>query len=305
MNVESSIGLGLFQWKFVRVWVVEQPVIEWLWCFPAACMSNLECLPKIFWSNEHVHIAMKSRAGLRVRELGQGETFVQDWFDARRVPSSDHLEDFLLDQFVSGPCRNERGFAGCFERMTRWQDRVRPRFKPAGSQDLECWDRLEVTAQEPLKVDLGVARGGCDVGWAGCGHGCVGSVPVACLDSAAKKHTALHGQSVTIVGMNYRHNPSVVVTDLDDELVLLDPVSKQMFSLNLVGRLLWLELPRQGLDGVLEQITKSFAVSPEQARADAIGLIESLTRSKLLELIDPVTDSGTLEVTDSGTLEVM
>jgi hypothetical protein len=108
-----------------------------------------------------------------------------------------------------------------------------------------------------------------------------------------KKHTANQCESVTMTGMNYRHNPSVVVTDLDDELVLLDPVSKQMFSLNLVGRLLWLELPKQGLDGVLEQITKSFAVSPEQAREDAMGLIENLTRSKLLE----VTDSGTLEVT--------
>jgi Coenzyme PQQ synthesis protein D (PqqD) len=108
-----------------------------------------------------------------------------------------------------------------------------------------------------------------------------------------KKHTALHGESVTMTGMNYRHNPSVVVTDLDDELVLLDPVSKQMFSLNTVGRLLWLELPRQGLDAVLEQITKSFAVSPEQAREDAMGLIENLTKSKLLEL---TADPGTLEV---------
>jgi Coenzyme PQQ synthesis protein D (PqqD) len=111
-----------------------------------------------------------------------------------------------------------------------------------------------------------------------------------------KKHTALYGESVTITGMNYRHNPSVVVTDLDDELVLLDPVSKQMFSLNVVGRLLWLELPKQGLEGVLEQITKSFAVSPEQARADAMMLIENLSKSKLLEVKGSVTDPGTLEV---------
>jgi Coenzyme PQQ synthesis protein D (PqqD) len=111
-----------------------------------------------------------------------------------------------------------------------------------------------------------------------------------------KKHTGFACQSVTMTGMNYRHNPSVVVTDLDDELVLLDPVSKQMFSLNTVGRLLWLELPRQGLEGALEQITKSFAVSPEQARADAMTLIENLSKSKLLELTDSVADSGSLEV---------
>jgi Coenzyme PQQ synthesis protein D (PqqD) len=108
-----------------------------------------------------------------------------------------------------------------------------------------------------------------------------------------------------MTGMNYRHNPSVVVTDLDDELVLLDPVSKQMFSLNAVGRMLWLALPKHGLQGALEQITRSFDVSLEQAREDATALIENLSKSKLLELIDSVADSGTLEVTDSGTLEVM
>ena len=98
--------------------------------------------------------------------------------------------------------------------------------------------------------------------------------------------------------MNYRHNPSVVVTDLDDELVLLDPTSKQMFSLNAVGRLLWQELPKQGLQAALEQVTKSFEVTPEQARTDALALIENLTRRKLLEVTDPSkTNSGTLEVT--------
>jgi hypothetical protein len=100
-----------------------------------------------------------------------------------------------------------------------------------------------------------------------------------------------------MTSMNYRHNPSVVVTDLDDELVLLDPTSKQMFSLNAVGRVLWQELPRQGLNGALERITRAFDVTPEQARTDALTLIENLTKSKLLELIDPMTDSGTLEVT--------
>jgi hypothetical protein len=100
-----------------------------------------------------------------------------------------------------------------------------------------------------------------------------------------------------MTGMNYRHNPSVVVTDLDDELVLLDPTSKQMFSLNAVGRVLWQELPRQGLNGALERITEAFDVSPEQARADAVMLIEGLSKKGLLELTDPVTDSGTLEVT--------
>jgi Coenzyme PQQ synthesis protein D (PqqD) len=104
--------------------------------------------------------------------------------------------------------------------------------------------------------------------------------------------------------MNYRHNPSVVVTDLEDELVLLDPNSKQMFSLNAVGRVLWLELPKQGLQGALERVTRSFDVPLEQARTDALLVIDHLLKSNLITVTDPASDPGTLEVTDSGTLEV-
>jgi Coenzyme PQQ synthesis protein D (PqqD) len=84
--------------------------------------------------------------------------------------------------------------------------------------------------------------------------------------------------------MNYQHNPSVVVTDLDDELVLLDPNSKQMFSLNAVGRVVWLDLPKLGLERTLEQITQTFDVTPEQAHADALELINNLVQGNLLEV---------------------
>ena len=84
---------------------------------------------------------------------------------------------------------------------------------------------------------------------------------------------------------SFRHSPSVVVTDLEDELVLLDPVSKQMFSLNAVGRVLWLELPRVGLRVTLEKIVARFEVSPEVARADALALIETLRAKNLLEVV--------------------
>jgi Coenzyme PQQ synthesis protein D (PqqD) len=87
-----------------------------------------------------------------------------------------------------------------------------------------------------------------------------------------------------MLDMNYRHNPKVVVTDLEDELVLLDPVSKQMFSLNAVGRQLWLTLPALGLEAALDQVAASFEVSVDQARADAVALIAQLLGQKLLEV---------------------
>ena len=83
--------------------------------------------------------------------------------------------------------------------------------------------------------------------------------------------------------MNYRHNPKVVVTDLENELVLLDPQSKQMFSLNAVGRTLWMALP-DGFESAVERIHREFEVGIEVARQDAEKLIAELTRSGLLEV---------------------
>jgi hypothetical protein len=82
----------------------------------------------------------------------------------------------------------------------------------------------------------------------------------------------------------YQHCLKVIVTDLEDELVLLDLVSKQMFSLNVIGRVLWLELPRYGLEATVGRITAAFDVAPETAHADAVVLIEHLTANKLLEV---------------------
>jgi len=81
----------------------------------------------------------------------------------------------------------------------------------------------------------------------------------------------------------YRHKPGLVETDLGDELVLLDPATRQMFSLNPTGRLLWRDLPEAGLDGAVSQITAGFEVEPDQARADALELVRELVAVGLLE----------------------
>ena len=78
--------------------------------------------------------------------------------------------------------------------------------------------------------------------------------------------------------MSYRHNPKVVVTDLENELVLLDPQSKQMFTLNAVGRTLWLALP-DGFESAVQRVGQEFEVGIDVARQDADKLIAELTRA--------------------------
>jgi Coenzyme PQQ synthesis protein D (PqqD) len=90
-------------------------------------------------------------------------------------------------------------------------------------------------------------------------------------------------KSRTLRRMTYTHNPTVVITDLEDELVLLNPQAKQLFSLNAVGRLLWLALPA-GLDAAIARIVREFDVAETQARSDAEILITTLTNKGLLEV---------------------
>ncbi|MFC4639491.1 PqqD family protein [Deinococcus hohokamensis] len=70
-------------------------------------------------------------------------------------------------------------------------------------------------------------------------------------------------------------NPDVLVTDLGDELVLLNPASGVMFSLNETGRLAWLALPdtEEMLGGVL---TGAHEIPLEVALQDIRGLLSDL-----------------------------
>ena len=83
--------------------------------------------------------------------------------------------------------------------------------------------------------------------------------------------------------MSYQPKAGIIETDLNTEMVLLDPSNQRMFSLNEVGRLIWKGLPTQGLEATLTRITAEYGVSEEQARADALELVEELVKAGLLQ----------------------
>ncbi|MHA0044034.1 PqqD family protein [Deinococcus sp. PEB2-63] len=86
--------------------------------------------------------------------------------------------------------------------------------------------------------------------------------------------------------MNHKYevNPDVLVTDLDDELALLDPHTSQMYTLNAVGRVVWqtLVLGRADEDELVQVVTQTFEVVDEQAREDLRSLLGDLERQSLV-----------------------
>lgn len=77
--------------------------------------------------------------------------------------------------------------------------------------------------------------------------------------------------------------PGVIETDLDDELVLLDPKTQGMFSLNGTGRVIWHGLKNaESLESIAQKLEQQFTVTLEQAQTDASALISELEKAGLI-----------------------
>jgi hypothetical protein len=79
-----------------------------------------------------------------------------------------------------------------------------------------------------------------------------------------------------------RPHPEVIVTDLEDELVLLDPRSQEMFSLNRTGRLVWQALPARSIDGLIAAVAPTLPVDRARAAADVRALVRELQDADLV-----------------------
>ena len=77
-------------------------------------------------------------------------------------------------------------------------------------------------------------------------------------------------------------NPEIIVTELDDELVLLNPRTQAMFTLNGTGKIIWQHLGMQTAEEIALKITETFEIDLETATADTNALLESLEKSGLL-----------------------
>lgn len=77
-------------------------------------------------------------------------------------------------------------------------------------------------------------------------------------------------------------NIDVIATDLDNELVILNPATRALFTLNETGRVVWTGLVEDmSFDVIVANVVSEFTVDPEQARADITRLIDDLIAADL------------------------
>ena len=81
----------------------------------------------------------------------------------------------------------------------------------------------------------------------------------------------------------YARVARVIETDLGHELVLLDPETQEMFSLNETGRCIWRTLPA-GEAPLIAALVAAYDVSPAAAEADVRRLLTELLDAGLIEV---------------------
>ena len=81
----------------------------------------------------------------------------------------------------------------------------------------------------------------------------------------------------------YSCSTDVIATDLEQELIILDPRSCEMFTLNAAGRCVWLALPARSVDDIAGVLQGQFDVTPELARRDVQSFLTQLTEAALIE----------------------
>lgn len=80
-----------------------------------------------------------------------------------------------------------------------------------------------------------------------------------------------------------RRNAAVIATPLPDELILLDPATGAMHSLNATGRLVWERLGSATPDAIAASLAAAFDVTAAQAAADVRALLDGLAQAGLVE----------------------
>jgi hypothetical protein len=84
----------------------------------------------------------------------------------------------------------------------------------------------------------------------------------------------------------YHRVPGVLETALEGELILLDPATQEMFSLNRTGMFVWRALPAHDPAAIAAKLAERFAVPPQEALADVRALLDALLAAGLVRFAD-------------------
>jgi hypothetical protein len=90
----------------------------------------------------------------------------------------------------------------------------------------------------------------------------------------------------------YSKNPEIIETHLEGELILLDPGTGEMFSLNETGRRIWSALPADSVATVARELHAALEVELTVAERDVRDLFNQLHAAGLIRTSDSEGSAG-------------
>lgn len=81
-------------------------------------------------------------------------------------------------------------------------------------------------------------------------------------------------------------SPNAVFSDIEDEIVILDPLKGEYYGLNPVGALVWkLAQTPLKVSAARDAILESFEVGLEECERDLLELLEDMVGQGLIEVV--------------------
>jgi hypothetical protein len=80
----------------------------------------------------------------------------------------------------------------------------------------------------------------------------------------------------------FKQAAGIIETDLGSELILLDPTTQEMFSLNPTGSTVWRTLSEAPLRTAVDRVVDAFEVDRETAMQDVVAIVLRLRAAGLL-----------------------
>ena len=82
--------------------------------------------------------------------------------------------------------------------------------------------------------------------------------------------------------MLWKPNPEIITTALEDESVLLNPRTQELFTLNSTGKFVWDHLQTTPSAEIPALLAQTYEVDEETATADTFDILEELSKVGLV-----------------------
>ncbi|MFA7042859.1 MAG: PqqD family peptide modification chaperone [Bacteroidales bacterium] len=92
-------------------------------------------------------------------------------------------------------------------------------------------------------------------------------------------------KTISIDSLVQRKDSNLIISELDDDLIMMDMESGSYLSLNKTGRIIWEQLEQPVLVGdLIQQLMKRFSIDEKTCTTETIAFLNKIAGQKALRI---------------------